>query len=59
MVRDAIVFLRNEDGAVTVDWIVVTGLVIGAALSVINGISGGMEERGTEMFSPVVISTDF
>ena len=31
-------FLRDEDGAVTVDWVVLTAFIIGMSLAVIAGI---------------------
>ncbi len=34
-------FFANEDGAVTVDWVVLTGAVVGIGLSVILSVSNG------------------
>jgi ABC-type nitrate/sulfonate/bicarbonate transport system permease component len=52
-------YVSDDDGAVTVDWVVITGFVIALTLSVITAISPGMEKRGTEMVDPVTISTEF
>ena len=52
-------YVEDDDGAVTVDWVVITGFVIGLALSVATALSPGMEERGTEMLSPATILTTF
>ncbi|MEE9388575.1 MAG: hypothetical protein V3U96_08180 [Paracoccaceae bacterium] len=34
-------FVKEETGAVTVDWVVLTGAIIGLSLAVISSISGG------------------
>ena len=34
-------FLSDEDGAVTVDWVVLTALVVGLAVAAYAGIQGG------------------
>ncbi len=34
-------FLKNEDGAVTVDWVVLTAAIIGLGLAVIATVSNG------------------
>jgi len=34
-------FRKDEDGAVTVDWVVLTAAVVGLAAVAYNGISGG------------------
>ncbi|NOX72628.1 MAG: hypothetical protein GXP03_03045 [Alphaproteobacteria bacterium] len=52
-------YVSDDDGAVTVDWVVITGFVIALTLSVITAISPGMQKRGTEMVDPVSISTKF
>ena len=52
-------YVRDDEGAVTVDWVVVTGFVIALTLSVITAISPGFEKRGTEMVTPVAIQTTF
>jgi Flp pilus assembly pilin Flp len=52
-------YVSDDEGAVTVDWVVISGFVIALTLSVITAISPGMEKRGTEMVDPVSISTNF
>ena len=37
-------FTKNESGAVTVDWVVLTAAIVGIALAVIALISGGVED---------------
>ncbi|WP_170529261.1 Flp family type IVb pilin [Ruegeria arenilitoris] len=36
-------FRKDEDGAVTVDWVVLTAAVVGLAAVAYNGISGGAQ----------------
>ncbi|MFT5005184.1 MAG: hypothetical protein ACI861_002660 [Paracoccaceae bacterium] len=52
-------YVKDDDGAVTVDWIVVTGFVIALTLSLFTAISPGFETRGTEIVDPVSLSTNF
>lgn len=35
-------FLRNEDGAITVDWVVLTAAIVGLGLAVLVTVSGGV-----------------
>ncbi len=37
-------FVKDEDGAVTVDWVVLTAAIVGIALAVILTIRGGIDE---------------
>lgn len=54
-------FLKNEDGAVTVDWVVLTGSVIGMGLVVVSLIAGGATDAsgsvgaGLEAAQPVAL----
>lgn len=41
MCRRFISFLNDEDGAVTVDWVVLTAAVVGLGFAVISTIAGG------------------
>jgi len=52
-------FATDQDGVVTVDWVVIAGFAISIALSVATALAPGLEERGTEMFTPASISTSF
>lgn len=36
-------FLKSENGAVTVDWVVLTAAIVGLALAVMGVVSGGVE----------------
>ncbi|THD81497.1 hypothetical protein E7811_16425 [Aliigemmobacter aestuarii] len=42
-------FLKREDGAVTVDWFVLTASVVGLALVVVVGLSDGMETSSAQL----------
>ena len=34
-------FMRDEDGAVTVDWVVLTAAIVGLGIAVLTSVSGG------------------
>ncbi len=34
-------FRRDEDGAVTVDWVVLTAAIVGLGIAVLTSVSGG------------------
>lgn len=34
-------FAKDEDGAVTVDWVVLTGAIVGLGIAVLTTVSGG------------------
>lgn len=41
-------FLESEDGAITVDWVVLTAAVVGLAIAVIATIaSGALDQSGS------------
>lgn len=35
-------FFNQEDGAVTVDWVVLTALIVGLAVAAFSGVEGGV-----------------
>lgn len=35
-------FLQQEDGAVTVDWVVLTAAIVGLGIAVMASVSGGV-----------------
>ena len=37
-------FIADEDGAVTVDWVVLTAAVVGLGIAVLASVKGGAEE---------------
>ncbi len=42
-------FLLDEDGAVTVDWVVLAAFLIGLALAVVNSIDTATEDIASEI----------
>jgi Flp pilus assembly pilin Flp len=42
-------FSKDESGAVTVDWVVLTAALVGIALVVINTIRGGINNASTDI----------
>ena len=36
-------FIRDEDGAVTVDWVVLTAAIVGLGIAVLTSVSSGAE----------------
>lgn len=37
-------FLKDESGAVTVDWVVLTAAIVGLGIAVLTSVSGGTTE---------------
>ncbi len=44
-------FLKNEDGAVTVDWVVLTAAIVGLAIAVLASVSGGVTSLSDKISS--------
>ena len=42
-------FRNEEDGAVTVDWVVLTAALVGIGIAVISSVSGGTTAMGDKM----------
>lgn len=40
-------FRRDEDGAVTVDWVVLTAAIVGLGVAALLAVSGGVNDLGT------------
>lgn len=40
-------FRQDEDGAVTVDWVVLTAAIVGLGVAVILSVSGGAMDHAT------------
>ena len=36
-------FIKDEDGAVTVDWVVLTAAIVGLGVAVMTSVGGGVE----------------
>lgn len=42
-------FQKDEDGAVTVDWVVLTAAIVGLGVAVITAVSTGVDDLGTQI----------
>ena len=42
-------FLRDETGAVSVDWVVLTAATVGLGMAVVDAASQGMEQLGANI----------
>ncbi|WP_432447929.1 Flp family type IVb pilin [Aliiroseovarius marinus] len=50
-------FKADEDGAVTVDWVVLTAAIVGLGLAVLSSVSGGTEELTNKISSSLSTMT--
>ncbi|MBT8457590.1 MAG: hypothetical protein HKO95_18240 [Rhodobacteraceae bacterium] len=46
-------FSRDESGAVTVDWVVLTAGIVGFAIPVVDSVTGGVETLGTNLHTNI------
>lgn len=44
-------FVEDEDGAVTVDWVVLTAAIVGIAVAVLALIRNGINEAATDIYN--------
>ena len=44
-------FVDDEDGAVTVDWVVLTAAIVGIAVAILALIRTGLEEAATDIYN--------
>ena len=42
-------FRRDEDGAVTVDWVVLTAAIVGLGIAVMSSVGGGTTALGDKL----------
>jgi Flp pilus assembly pilin Flp len=52
-------FYKDESGAVTVDWVVLTAAIVGIAIAVISLISGGVEDASVGINDELVVASNF
>jgi len=52
-------FYKDESGAVTVDWVVLTAAIVGIAIAVITLISGGVEDASTGINDELIVASNF
>ena len=44
-------FENAEDGAVTVDWVVLTAAIVGLGIAVVTAVSGGLQTAAGDLVS--------
>ncbi|ODM44974.1 Flp family type IVb pilin [Cereibacter johrii] len=44
-------FRNDEDGAVTVDWVVLTAAIVGLGIAVVTTVAGGLRDAATTLTS--------
>lgn len=49
-------FMRDEDGAITVDWVVLTAAIIGLSLAVIAAIASGAMDQSNSIGNYLSVS---
>ncbi len=50
-------FRNDEDGAVTVDWVVLTAAIVGLGIAVLTSVSGGTTALGNKISSTLSAQT--
>ncbi|MBM7068214.1 Flp family type IVb pilin [Actibacterium sp. 188UL27-1] len=50
-------FINDEDGAVTVDWVVLTAAIVGLGIAVLASVSGGVLNLSSEISSALSDTT--
>ncbi len=50
-------FARDEDGAVTVDWVVLTAAIVGLGIAVLTSVSGGTTSLADKISSNLASQT--
>ena len=46
-------FRKSEEGAVSVDWVVLTAAIVGLGIAVLSTVSGGIDSLATKISSGV------
>ncbi len=49
-------FRNDEDGAVTVDWVVLTAAIVGLGIAVLASVSGGVKDLSGDISSQLAVS---
>ena len=50
-------FINDEDGAVTVDWVVLTAAIVGLGIAVLASVSGGVLDLSGDISSALSNTT--
>jgi len=51
-------FVKDEDGAVTVDWVVLTAAIVGIGLIVLQVIRGGIIQAASDIRAELLTAID-
>lgn len=51
-------FRAEEDGAVTVDWVVLTAAIVGLGIVAITAVNGGIQSLGQQVATDLTASAD-
>ncbi len=49
-------FRNDEDGAVTVDWVVLTAAIVGLGIATLAAVSGGVQDLSGDISSQLAVS---
>ena len=49
-------FRKDEDGAVTVDWVVLTAAIVGLGIATLAAVSGGVEDLSGDISAQLATS---
>ncbi|RYH06541.1 Flp family type IVb pilin [Tropicimonas sp. IMCC6043] len=49
-------FRNDEDGAVTVDWVVLTAAIVGLGIATLAVVSGGVEDLSGDISNQLAVS---
>ncbi|SNT18203.1 Flp family type IVb pilin [Tropicimonas sediminicola] len=49
-------FRNDEDGAVTVDWVVLTAAIVGLGIATLAAVSGGVSDLSNDISSQLAVS---
>ncbi len=50
------IFRNDEDGAVTVDWVVLTAAIVGLGIATLAAVSGGVQDLSGDISSQLAVS---
>ena len=57
--KQLINFTKNESGAVTVDWVVLTAAIVGIGIAVVAAISNGIQSASNEIYGGLETASAF
>ena len=49
-------FRNDEDGAVTVDWVVLTAAIVGLGIATLAAVSGGVQDLSGDISTQLAVS---